>query len=1214
MLNSIKSVFAACQASISVHQKLLSALKTIYDGAESEEAFFAEFVSLLRRSLMRSEKSPPVERTIEFAARFAKHLSPVSDETLAEDEEAEEVHPFFRRLFEFLVNNHRAADSSVRLRCCQLINKLLLHLGENAYLDDALCDRAYDAMLERLQDTVPAVRVQAVFALSRLQEPQNKQCPVIRAYVFHLRNDPSADVRRAVLLNIGGSAATLPHVLERVRDSSAGVRRQAYTFLTKVHIKSVSMSERRRVLKEGLQDRDETVRRTVQKDLLQFWLRLLSGSATQLLRCLYVEMCPDVAEMVVKAMCRETSYRDMVDSLGLPSETRLFAPEELTPERAILWRVLCDHLRAEGGGADSQLERIAPDVPALCGLIQQLSAAAPADGESPESQWFVLRQLIQLAAGLELWDEFARRSLAGLVDGLLRSERLAPQLVPPLVRLYGHAVPDAAARLRALVEAITDIRAPLTGTAPEPEQPAAPAPAEQRERRLRRAQLRVRLNELRDQLEEAVAGRDYAAAQELQREQDACLQEEKELQDREEPAPPAETEQAESEGCLERDDPVTLAKCLQIVFELLQALPLKKLPAELRALTETLVLPAVQSEEPGVREVAVRALGAVCLLDKQLAEQNLVLFVQVAHADQCEVQQSALRAVFDQLSVHGLEVAAPPEEPEQMAPLITALTGMLDAGEPEVRGLVAEGLCKLLIHGRVTSARLLERLVLMWYNPLMDGDGFLRNMLGVFFPAFGSSGRAGQEQLAEAMLPTITTVIEAPMTSPLVEVDPDDVACFFVQLTQPAMLSAREAALEGSVHETLAYRLLNALIDGTSSCGTDRVLARALPQLDLSGSADAVLRELRRLAGRALGEDDDETDKQTARHLRRFTAGLTTLLASRPTTDSTPTVTPAPRRSRPAGAAADVELETGLDSSQGSPTRPAAASAVPETPEQAAPDDPTGGEELFLAASADSEEYSTCLQETADQSALSAGGRLATAPAEKRPAETPPPRRPGGRLSRRAPAAPKRAPAATASPATVPAKRSRKAASASTAESAAPTRRASNVRRAPPPAVRTEEDSPEPTIEDSDSGSAVSATVVTGQRAGGRSSARLKPSSDELSAGERTPDSVLSGPVTGARRSARSRVEETPESDISTVSRSTRASRTRVEESPDPSPSGAALRTKRGSRARPAAPQSPDSSVSSAAAPPARSARKAATKNTSPAPVRKTTRRASARK
>ena len=76
MLDTIKEVFAACQASISVHQKLLSALKSLYDKADSEEAFFAEFASLLRRSMMRAEKSPPVERTIEFAARFAKHISP----------------------------------------------------------------------------------------------------------------------------------------------------------------------------------------------------------------------------------------------------------------------------------------------------------------------------------------------------------------------------------------------------------------------------------------------------------------------------------------------------------------------------------------------------------------------------------------------------------------------------------------------------------------------------------------------------------------------------------------------------------------------------------------------------------------------------------------------------------------------------------------------------------------------------------------------------------------------------------------------------------------------------------------------------------------------------------------------------------------------------------------------------------------------------------
>ncbi|XP_037089752.1 LOW QUALITY PROTEIN: condensin complex subunit 3-like [Pollicipes pollicipes] len=709
MLNTMQDVFVACQASISVHQKLLTALKAIHAARDDDEAFFVEFVRLLRHALVRGEKSAPVERTLEFAARFARHLCPAAAEADKAVDEAEEVHPFFGRLFQFLVDSHRAADSAVRLRSCQLLNKLLLHLGENAYLDDALCDRVYEAMLERLQDTVPAVRVQAVFALSRLQEPHNKQCPVIRAYVFHLRNDPSADVRRAVLLNIGGSAATLPHVLERIRDSSAPVRRQAYLFLTKVHIKSISMSERRRLLKEGLQDRDEAVRRTVQKDLLQFWLRLLAGSVTQLLRCLYVEMCPDVAELVVKAMCRETSYADMVESLALPADTRLFAADQLTAEHALLWRALCDHLRSEGGGADSQLERITPDLPALCGLIQQLSGRPPADGEH-ETDRFVLRQLIALAAGLELWDEFGRR---------------------------------------------------------------------------------------------------FATAQELQRQQTLCQEEERELQERPEPAP------ADDVGeCAERDDPATLTKCLTVLYELLQSPELKTLTAELRALAETLVLPAVQNEDPGVREAAVRALGALSLLNRGLAEHHLVLFVQVAQADQCEVQLTALRAVFDQLLVHGLEVAAPAEQPDQMAPLVTELTAMLDVGEPEVRGLVAEGLCKLLMHGRISSPRLLERLVLMWYNPVWDGDSFLRNMLGVFFPAFGAASRANQEMLADAMLPTIHTLMQAPMTSPLVEVDLDDVARFFVQLTQSAMLAERQAELPGSVHEALAYRLLNALLDG----------------------------------------------------------------------------------------------------------------------------------------------------------------------------------------------------------------------------------------------------------------------------------------------------------------------------------------------------------------------------------------------------------------
>ena len=35
-------------------------------------------------------------------------------------------------------------------------------------------------MLERIQDRIACVRVQAVVAMQRLQDPTNKECPVIK--------------------------------------------------------------------------------------------------------------------------------------------------------------------------------------------------------------------------------------------------------------------------------------------------------------------------------------------------------------------------------------------------------------------------------------------------------------------------------------------------------------------------------------------------------------------------------------------------------------------------------------------------------------------------------------------------------------------------------------------------------------------------------------------------------------------------------------------------------------------------------------------------------------------------------------------------------------------------------------------------------------------------------------------------------------------------
>lgn len=68
----------------------------------------------------------------------------------------------------------------MRFRVCQLVNKLLGSLSENAQIDDALCDRIHEAMLIRVTDKYPNVRIQATLSMARLQDPENPDCPTIK--------------------------------------------------------------------------------------------------------------------------------------------------------------------------------------------------------------------------------------------------------------------------------------------------------------------------------------------------------------------------------------------------------------------------------------------------------------------------------------------------------------------------------------------------------------------------------------------------------------------------------------------------------------------------------------------------------------------------------------------------------------------------------------------------------------------------------------------------------------------------------------------------------------------------------------------------------------------------------------------------------------------------------------------------------------------------
>lgn len=79
----------------------------------------------------------------------------------------------------------------------------------------------------------------------------------------------------------------------------------------------------------------------------------------------------------------------------------------------------------------------------------------------------------------------------------------------------------------------------------------------------------------------------------------------------------------------ERTDPTTLSKCLMIVSHMIENPDIIVMNPTLYSLHENLVLPCLRSEDPAVRNQAVRSLGLLCLISEELSSQHLILFMQV---------------------------------------------------------------------------------------------------------------------------------------------------------------------------------------------------------------------------------------------------------------------------------------------------------------------------------------------------------------------------------------------------------------------------------------------------------------------------------------------------------------------------------------------------------------------------------------------------------
>src|ERR1700761_45097 len=187
-----------------------------------------------------------------------------------------------------VINNK---DKVVRYRATQIVAHVVNTLDS---IDDDLFQLVRLALLKRLRDKENNIRVQAVLGLGRLADEGDDEDDeensddedaggVLSKLLDVLQHDPSADVRRALLLNLPFTPTTLPFLLERARDLDGATRRALYSRLLPAlgDFRHLSLTHREKLLRWGLRDRDDNVRKATARLFRERWIEDCATGGTQ---------------------------------------------------------------------------------------------------------------------------------------------------------------------------------------------------------------------------------------------------------------------------------------------------------------------------------------------------------------------------------------------------------------------------------------------------------------------------------------------------------------------------------------------------------------------------------------------------------------------------------------------------------------------------------------------------------------------------------------------------------------------------------------------------------------------------------------------------------------------------------------------------------------------------------------------------------------------
>lgn len=285
----------------------------------------------------------------------------------------------------------------------------------------------------------------------------------------------------------------------------------------------------------------------------------------------------------------------------------------------------------------------------------------------------------------------------------------------------------------------------------------------------------------------------------------------------------------ESEDELAEKEMLAIIRCLSISQSTLELI---ERPIEdnvyLSSLLDTLVISAVRNHESRIRERGLFCLGLCCLLSKNLAIENILLFGHCFSRGDTNLKILAIKTISDILITHGTSVLDVEDGVDTMSIYKMFYRAVRNDDDMETQTVAAVSLCKLLLAGVIKEPDLIKTLVVVYFNGSSAHNQPMRQALSYCIPVYCFSSSANQRIMSSVVVDSVRRLTQVYDTAESEMLPPAQIMQQLIDWTNPnrvVQLNSSGETVSGGgaddIHCDVAIDMLQRLVDEDNEPGKD---------------------------------------------------------------------------------------------------------------------------------------------------------------------------------------------------------------------------------------------------------------------------------------------------------------------------------------------------------------------------------------------------------